>query len=84
MARYIYSKWDGTQLFSELDEQAVLDALSDDLMEHGNLKIALRQLLRRGMETPDGNILPGFNELMQRLRQNRQDILDRDDLSSMI
>ena len=31
MARYIYSKWDGTQLFSELDEQAVLDALSDDL-----------------------------------------------------
>ena len=84
MIRYIYSRWDGSQRLAQLDEEAVLDALSGDLMEHGNLRIALRQLLKKGLQTPDGDMIPGFNDLMQRLRKNRQDILDRDDLSSVM
>ena len=77
MTRYTYSKWDGSQRFAQLDEETVFDALADDLMEHGNLRIALRQLLRQGLQTPDGSMVPGFNDLMQQLRETRQDILDR-------
>jgi uncharacterized protein with von Willebrand factor type A (vWA) domain len=84
MIQYIYSRWDGSQRLTQLDEEAILDALSDDLMDHGNLRIALRQLLRRGLQTSDGDTIPGFNDLMQQLRQRRQDILDRDDLDSVM
>jgi uncharacterized protein with von Willebrand factor type A (vWA) domain len=84
MTRYTYSKWDGSQRFAQLDEETVFDALADDLMEHGNLRIALRQLLRQGLQTPDGSMVPGFNDLMQQLRETRQDILDREDMNSVM
>ncbi len=43
-----YSRWDGTQRVDDLDAGDVLDALSDDLMNYGDLNAALQRLLRWG------------------------------------
>ena len=54
MVAYRYSEWDGTQEIPPLDPDEVLDALSDDLMNLGDLQHALRNLLQRGMRNPLG------------------------------
>ncbi len=47
-ARFTYSRWDGTQKGFDLDAEAVLSELTDDLLYHGDLNSALRQLMREG------------------------------------
>src|SRR6266487_1902818 len=44
--RYGYSRWDGTQNIEGLDADDILNALSDDYMEEGNLQQALKSLKR--------------------------------------
>ena len=46
--RYGYSRWDGTQRIEGLDADDILNALSDDYMEGGNLQQALRRLMQNG------------------------------------
>jgi uncharacterized protein with von Willebrand factor type A (vWA) domain len=78
-ARYGYRRFDGTGDDDELDAEALLEALTDDLLEGGDLSDALNRLLRRGMRTPDGQRLEGLRELMERARQRRQELLERGD-----
>jgi uncharacterized protein with von Willebrand factor type A (vWA) domain len=78
-ARYGYRRFDGSGDDDDLDAEALLDALTDDLLEGGDLSDALNRLLRRGMRTPDGERLEGLRELMERARQRRQELLDRGD-----
>ena len=47
--RYRYTEWDGTQEIPPLDPDDVLNALTDDLMNFGDLQHALRNLMQRGM-----------------------------------
>ena len=35
--RYRYSQWDGTQQIFDIDASELMDALSDDLLQHGDL-----------------------------------------------
>ena len=63
-----YSEWDGTQDIPDLDASDVLEALSDDLMNFGDLQHALRNLLQRGMRNPLGQRLQGLRDLLQQLR----------------
>src|SRR6266576_5611457 len=44
--RYGYSRWDGTQNIEGLDADDILNALSDDYMEEGNLQQALKRLMK--------------------------------------
>ncbi len=81
--RYRYSLWDGTQEVAPLDPDQVLDNLTDDLMNFGDLQHALRNLLQRGMRNPDGERTQGLRDLLQQLRQQRRQQLDRFDLSSV-
>ncbi len=82
-ARYRYSMWDGTQDVPELEANDILDNLTDDLMNFGDLQHALRNLLQRGMRNPQGDRMQGLRDLLQQLRQQRRQQLDRFDLSSI-
>ena len=42
-----YSRWDGTQVGFDLDADALLAEMSDDLLYHGDLNAALRRMLPR-------------------------------------
>ncbi len=78
-ARYGYRRFDGTGDDDELDAEALLEALTDDLLESGDLSDALNRLLRQGMRTPDGQRLEGLQRLMERTRKRRKELLERGD-----
>jgi uncharacterized protein with von Willebrand factor type A (vWA) domain len=81
--RYRYSMWDGTQEVPALEANDILDNLTDDLMNFGDLQHALRNLLQRGMRNPMGDRMQGLRDLLQQLRQQRRQQLDKFDLSSV-
>ncbi len=81
--RFRYSQWDGTQDIAPLDADDVLQSLSDDLLSFGDLQQALRNMMQRGIRTPDGDRTDGMRDLLQRLRQQRRQQLERFDLSSV-
>jgi uncharacterized protein with von Willebrand factor type A (vWA) domain len=76
---YDYSGWDGSQEFSDLDPEDVLAALTDQLLETGDLSDALERLLRGGFETPDGDRIDGLRELLEQTRQRREELLSAGD-----
>jgi uncharacterized protein with von Willebrand factor type A (vWA) domain len=82
--RIRYSRWDGTQKLDALDADDLLAAMSDDLLADGDPWRALRRLFHRGAQRPDGRPGPGLQELLQRLRGQRQQRLDRYDLGSAL
>ncbi len=82
--RFRYRQWDGTQDLSGLDADEVLENLTDDLMNFGDLQHALRNMLQRGLRTPDGTRRQGLRDLLQQLRQQRRQTLDRFDLGSVL
>ncbi len=81
--RFRYSQWDGTQDIPALDADEVLQSLSDDLLSFGDLQQALRNMMQRGVRMPNGDRTDGMRDLLQRLRQQRRQQLERFDLSSV-
>jgi uncharacterized protein with von Willebrand factor type A (vWA) domain len=79
---YRYSEWDGTQEIPDLDADGVLEQITDDLMNFGDLQHALRNLLQRGMRNPMGQRMQGLRDLLQQLRQQRRQRLEQFNLSS--
>src|SRR5438067_601727 len=79
-----YSEWDGSQSINPLSEDDLLDLISRDLIEEGDLRRALERLLMRGARRPNGGRMQGMRDLMERLRQRREDQLSRYDLSSFM
>nr|AGC71338.1 long form Mg-chelase associated protein [uncultured bacterium A1Q1_fos_515] len=82
-ARFTYSRWDGTQRGFDLDADALFDELTDDLLYHGDVNSALRRLMQQGMRDRNGDRLQGLRELMDKLRQERADRLERSDLGGV-
>ncbi len=82
--RYRYSEWDGTQEISGLTAEQILDALSDDLMNFGDLQHAVRNMMQRGMRMPQQGRTRGLRDLLQQLRQQRRERLDRFDLGGVM
>jgi uncharacterized protein with von Willebrand factor type A (vWA) domain len=81
--RFRYSRWDGTQVGFELDADSVLEEMADDLLYHGDLHAALRRLLQSGFTDRDGERVQGIREMLERLRQQRRERLDRFDLGGV-
>jgi uncharacterized protein with von Willebrand factor type A (vWA) domain len=81
--RFTYSRWDGTQRGFDLDAAGLLEEITDDLLYHGDVNAALRRLMQQGMSDRDGRRLDGLRDLMRRLREERQDRLDRHDLGGV-
>ena len=79
-----YSAWDGTQEIGDLEAGDILEALSDDLMNFGDLQHALRNLMQRGMRGPQGMRTPGLRDLLHQLRQQRRERLDQFDLGGVM
>src|SRR5713226_5602605 len=82
--RYRYGRWDGTQEISPFDPSEVIDSLADDLLADGDVRSALQRLLQRGFQHRAGDRTMGLQQIMERLRAQRQQQLDRYDLGSMI
>ncbi len=79
-----YSRWDGTQQVSPLDADDLMRAMSDQLMRDGDILNALRRLFWEGIDRPEGDRLPGLRELLNRVRRQRQEQLNRYDLGSIL
>lgn len=79
-----YSRWDGTQRLDDLDAEAILDALSDDYLKHGDLRRALERMMREGFMSRNGMRQMGMQDLMERLKQRRQQRMERYNLSGVM
>jgi|TARA_Y100000780_G_scaffold41839_1_gene33823 uncharacterized protein with von Willebrand factor type A (vWA) domain len=66
----------------DLDADALLQAMGDELIEHGDPNAALRRILHGGLEV-DGERLQGLREMLERLRQQRQEMLEQHDLGGV-
>ena len=81
--RFRYSPWDGSQRGFELDALDVMEQLTDDLLYHGDLNSALRRMMQQGFEDRNGEQVQGLRDLLDQLRDRRQDALDRFDLGGV-
>ena len=82
-ARFTYSRWDGSQKGFELDADGLFEELTDDLLYHGDVNSALRRMMQQGMQDRNGERVQGLRELMEKLRESRQERLDRGDLGGV-
>jgi len=80
---FTYSRWDGTQQGFDLDADGLFDQLTDDLLYHGDVNAALRRLMQEGMRDRNGERIEGLREMLERLREQRQERLDRHDLGGV-
>jgi uncharacterized protein with von Willebrand factor type A (vWA) domain len=83
MPLYRYSRWDGSQKI-DLDADQLLSAMADDLLADGDPWRALRRLMQQGARMPEGQRMPGLKDLLDRLRKQRQERLNRFDLGSSL
>ena len=81
---YRYSQWDGTQDVSPFTAEDLLDAMADDLIADGDLRSALQRLMRLGAQKPDGERLQGLQDLLDRLRERKQQQLNKYQLDSVM
>ena len=84
MRSYRYSRWDGTQESLPVDGEDLMDAMADDLASHGDFRQALRNLMQRGMEGRMGSGFEGIREMIERLKQQSQERLERYNLASLV
>jgi uncharacterized protein with von Willebrand factor type A (vWA) domain len=71
VARFRYSRWDGTQdpFGPDVPAADLLEEVADDILMGDSAESALRRLLRRGMQ----GRFSGMDALRRRLRQIRED-----------
>jgi len=81
--QFTYSAWDGTQAVPDFDAEGLLHEITDDLVQHGDLQAALRRLLYQGFEA-DGQRVQGLREMLERLRERRQEFLQTYDTSGVL
>ena len=77
-----FSQWDGSQKLP-LDPDEIMAALADDLIEYGDLRWAMRNLMSKGMQIPDGGYMQGLRDMLKELRERKRQQLERFDLSSI-
>lgn len=80
--RFTYSAWDGTQADYEMTADDLFRQMTDDLAYHGDPNAALRNLLQNGFDQ-DGERMQGLREMLERLRQRREEMLDSGDVGGV-
>src|SRR5918992_1717598 len=83
VGRFSYSRWDGTQVGFDLDAEAVLSEITDDLLYHGDLNAALRRMMQSGFRDRNGERMQGIREMLEKLRRRRRDELEKYDLGGV-
>ena len=78
-----YRAWDGSQDVPDLSADEIVDALADDLLEHGDLSEALRDLMDRGVRTgdPSRGDMRGLRDILDRIRDRRRELLSEGQLA---
>ena len=79
-----YSQWDGTQRIFDVDADELMDLLSEDVLNQGDVMQALRDLFRRGMQDREGQQMPGLRDLMEQLRNRRRDQMQQHNMDSVL
>ena len=80
--RHRFSQWDGTQDLGVAADD-VLGAMVDDLMEYGDLRWAMRNLMSRGMDISQGGHKQGLREMLRNLRDRKRENLDQFNLAGI-
>ncbi|MGA8680664.1 MAG: hypothetical protein WB592_09300, partial [Acidimicrobiales bacterium] len=83
MAGASYSRWDGSQQGFDLDADAILAEINDDVMYHGDVGAALRRIMQQGFSDRDGKRIAGLRELLERLRERRRQEQEQYDLGGV-
>ncbi len=84
MPIFRYGRWDNSQEPFGASAEDVMEAISDDLANHGDISRALRRMSLRGFQTQDGQNIEGIRQMTERLRQQRQNYMERYDLNSVM
>ena len=82
--KYRYSQWDGTQNIFDMDAEELMDHLSKELLSHGDIWKALRELMRHGMQDRQGEQMPGLKHLMDQLKNQRRRKLQEYSMDSVM
>ena len=80
---YKYSQWDGSQEIPDFDPESLMDQLSENLMSYSDLQYSLRMMFQGGFQS-DQSRMPGIQDLLQKLRTQRREQLERYDLNSVL
>src|SRR5438552_4875460 len=84
MSVFRYSRWDGTQQIMPFDAEAIMEAISEDVIAHGDVRRALEKLMQQGFKFQSGERMPGLRDLLERLKQQRQETLRRNNMDSVV
>ncbi|MCH1489986.1 MAG: hypothetical protein L7T83_06150 [Ilumatobacteraceae bacterium] len=82
--RFVYSRWDGSQRGFDVDADVLMEQITDEVIHHGDVEAALRRVMERGLQTPDGRQMPGLSELRDRIRDRREEIAESGELDGSL
>jgi len=81
---YRYSQWDGTQSIFDLDAESLMDQLSDEILNQGDLARAMREMFRGGFQDREGRQMPGLRDLIEQLKNRRRQQLQQYNMDSVV
>lgn len=84
MRAYQYSRWDGTQTVDPASARELMDHLADKILDGRDLRSIMRDLMQRGARMPSGRQMPGLRDLLDKLRERRQQQLQRYNMDSVM
>jgi uncharacterized protein with von Willebrand factor type A (vWA) domain len=79
---FAYSRWDGSQTGFDASADDIFSEMADDLLYHGDVNAALRRMMQAGFDV-DGERVEGIREILEKLRQQRQERLENHDLGGV-
>jgi len=82
--RYTYGRWDGKQELASFDADELMEALSDELIGDGDMMSALRKMMRDGDQGRMDGRMPGLQQLMERLKEQRQQQLGQHNMDAVM
>lgn len=82
--RFVYSRWDGSQRGFDVDADVLMEQITDEVIHHGDVEAALRRIMERGLQTPDGRQMAGLSELRDRIRDRREEIAESGELDGSL
>src|SRR5437763_16113598 len=81
---YRYSRWDVTQQIAPFEPEELMEHRSDALPANGDIRSALQRMMQAGFQNRSGDRMMGLQQLLERLRQQRQQQLDQFQLNDMM
>ncbi|MBI4209635.1 MAG: VWA domain-containing protein [Deltaproteobacteria bacterium] len=83
--RYRYSRWDGSQIWSEGDAGNLFDELMERIADSGEVQWGLDRLLWDGFSLEERNLrFSGLSDLLGKLQEKRQEIFNRYHLEDVL